>query len=62
MFLNSLRLTWCMSLRADAAVLLRALALLRVPRHRELLGELLPRQTVMEFSEPDESNHKSLDK
>jgi len=33
------------SLLADAVVLLRALALLSTPRHRELLAELAPRQT-----------------
>lgn len=53
MFLNSLRLTWCMSLLADAAVLLRTLALLRTPPRRELLSELLPRQTVLNFPEPN---------
>jgi hypothetical protein len=52
-FFNSLRLTWCMSLLADAAVLLRALALLRTPHRHELLRELLPRQTTMDFIEPD---------
>jgi len=49
LFLNSLRLTWCVSLLADAVVLLRALALLSTPRHRELLAELAPRQTLLEF-------------
>jgi len=49
MFLNSLRLTWCVSLLADAVVLLRALALLAAPRRRELLEELMPQQTVMTF-------------
>jgi hypothetical protein len=49
MFLNSLRLTWCVSLLADAVVLLRASALLAVPRRRELLEELLPQQTVLNF-------------
>ncbi len=50
MFLNSLRLTWCVSLLADAVVLLRASALLAAPRRRELLEELLPQQTVMNFA------------
>ena len=49
LFLNSLRLTWCVSLLADAVVLLRALALLRAPRRRELLAELAPRQILLEF-------------
>jgi hypothetical protein len=49
LFLDSLRLTWCVSLLADAVVLLRALALLRAPRRRELLAELAPRQTLLEF-------------
>lgn len=51
MFLNSLRLTWCVSLLADAVVLLRALALLRAPRRRELLAELLPRQIELELGQ-----------
>lgn len=49
MFLNSLRLTWYVSLLADAVVLLRALALLRLPRRREFLAQLLPRQVEIEF-------------
>jgi hypothetical protein len=44
MFLNSLRLTWSMSLLADAAGLLRALALLNSPRENTLLQELIPKQ------------------
>lgn len=45
MFFNSLRLTWCMALLADAAVLLRAHALLHAPTHeRALLWELAPKQ------------------
>lgn len=44
MFLNSLRLTWTMSLLADAAGLLRALALLDSPQEVELLQELIPMQ------------------
>jgi hypothetical protein len=58
MFFNSLRLTWCLALLADAAVLLRTLALLRVPRRPELLSELLPRQTVMDFIESPSLNEK----
>jgi hypothetical protein len=58
MFLNSLRLTWCLSLLADAVVLLRALALLRIPRQRELLAELLPRQIELEFGWEEVPNWK----
>lgn len=43
-FLNSLRLTWTMCLLADAAVLLRAHALLRYPSAPVLLPELIPSQ------------------
>lgn len=43
-FLNSLRLTWTMSLLADAAGLLRALALLDSPQEVALLQELIPTQ------------------
>jgi hypothetical protein len=43
-FLNSLRLTWTMSLLADAAVLLRASALLRHPQASLPLDELTPWQ------------------
>jgi hypothetical protein len=50
MFLNSLRLTWVMGLLADAAVLLRATALLREPAPPPaLLHELLPRQLPLDF-------------
>ena len=45
MFLNSLRLTWCMSLLADAAVLLRTRALLDAPlSERALLSEMARQQ------------------
>jgi hypothetical protein len=44
MFLNSLRLTWTMSLLADAAGLLRALALMDSPQKITLLQELIPMQ------------------
>jgi len=45
MFFNSLRFTWCMSLLADAVVLLRSHALLHaLPRERALLGGLAPEQ------------------
>lgn len=43
-FLNSLRLTWTMSLLADAVVLLRASALLRHPPTPRPLAELTPWQ------------------
>jgi hypothetical protein len=43
-FLNSLRLTWTMVLLADAAGLLRALALLSDPKPIAPLQDLLPRQ------------------
>lgn len=43
-FLNSLRLTWTMVLLADAASLLRALALLSNPKPTAPLQDLLPRQ------------------
>jgi len=49
-FLNSLRLTWVMSLLADAAMLLRARALLCDPTAQPLLLEkLLPRQIQLDF-------------
>jgi hypothetical protein len=44
MFLNSLRLTWTLSLLADAVGLLRALALLNSPWQTNLLRELIPTQ------------------
>ena len=51
-FLNSLRLTWVMRLLADAAVLLRARALLCAPAAQPLLLEkLLPRQIQLDFGE-----------
>ncbi len=43
-FFNSLRFTWAMALLTDAAVLLRARALLGRPPPRQLLAGLLPRQ------------------
>jgi len=50
MFFNSLRLTWCMALLADAAVLLRAHALLHAPAlERALLCELAPKQGELNF-------------
>lgn len=58
MFFNSLRLTWCMALLADAAVLLRAHALLHAPSEPSLLGELAPQQGLLALdceglAEPD---------
>ncbi len=44
MFLNSLRLTWTLSLLADAVGLLRALVLLNSPWQTNLLRELIPTQ------------------
>jgi hypothetical protein len=50
MFLNSLRLTWCISLLADAAVLLRTRALLHATSaERTLLSELAPQQGELNF-------------
>jgi hypothetical protein len=50
MFFNSLRLTWCLALWADAAVLLRTHALLRAPTtERALLCELAPQQAEWDF-------------
>jgi hypothetical protein len=50
MFFNSLRLTWCMALLADAVALLRARALLAAPAAtRPLLCQLAPRQAEMNF-------------
>ena len=48
-FFNSLRFTWVMSLRADAAVLLRARALLSRPPLRPRLAGLLPVQLPLEL-------------
>lgn len=49
MFLNSLRFTWCMSLLADAAVLLRVHAWLHQPAERALLRELAPQQGELDL-------------
>lgn len=50
MFFNSLRLTWSMALLADAAVLLRAHALLQAPASgRALLYGLAPQQGELNF-------------
>jgi hypothetical protein len=48
-FLNSLRFTWTMALLADAAVLLRARALLGRPPLRSLLADLMPFQLSLEL-------------
>ncbi len=48
-FFNSLRLTWIMCLLADAAVLLRAHALLRQAPLADALHELRPQQLPLEF-------------
>jgi len=48
-FFNSLRLTWVISLLADAAVLLRARALLGRPVIRPLLSGLMPFQLSLEL-------------
>lgn len=48
-FLNSLRLTWTMCLLADAAVLLRAHALLRHPSVTVPLRELIPSQLSLDL-------------
>ena len=51
-FFNSLHLTWCMALLADAAVLLRAHALLQTPiRQHHLLQELAPQQAFLDLHE-----------
>jgi hypothetical protein len=50
MFFNSLRFTWCLALLADAAVLLRARALLAAPAAQPaLLRELAPQQGEWKF-------------
>jgi hypothetical protein len=48
-FFNSLRFTWVMALLADAAVLLRARALLGRPIPRPLLAGLVPFQLSLEL-------------
>jgi hypothetical protein len=48
-FFNSLRFTWTMALLADAAVLLRARALLGRPPLRPLLANLMPFQLPLEL-------------
>jgi len=54
MFLNSLRLTWTLSLLVDAVGLLRAMALLSAPKESSPLEELLPRQMNLRWeNEPE---------
>jgi len=48
-FFNSLRLTWTMSLLADAVTLLRAQALLMTPKEENLRKRLLPQQLDLEL-------------
>jgi hypothetical protein len=48
-FLNSLRLTWIMSLLADTVALLRARALLTHPQVRPLLQEIAPTQMSLDL-------------
>jgi hypothetical protein len=48
-FFNSLRFTWTMALLADAAVLLRARALLGRPPLRPLLTNLMPSQLSLKL-------------
>jgi hypothetical protein len=48
-FLNSLRLAWSVGLLADAAVLLRQLALLESPATKTLLENLLPKQGTLDL-------------
>ena len=48
-FVNNLRFTWTMALLADAAVLLRAPALLGRPPRRPRLVDLMPSQLSLEL-------------
>jgi hypothetical protein len=53
-FFNSLHLTWCMALLADAAVLLRVHALLHASvAQSHLLRELAPRQGLLDLGATD---------
>jgi len=60
-FFNSLRLTWCMALLADAAVLLRTHALLHAPAQAcHLLQQLAPQQGLLDLGAerlPDATAH-----
>lgn len=56
MFFNSLRLTWQMSLLADAVLLLRARALLTQPARQAPFYELTPAQLPLEFPRDEGSD------
>ncbi len=49
LFLNSLALTWTISLLADSVTLLRCLAQLSVPPEQDLLADLFPTQSTFDF-------------
>jgi hypothetical protein len=51
LFLNSLRLTWCWGLLADAVCLLRARALRTLPPSNHPLAELLPEQLTLDWDQ-----------
>lgn len=53
MFLNSLRLTWCVGLLADAAMLLRAHALVHAPTDAAPLRQLAPTQGQLDLDAAD---------
>ena len=55
MFFNSLRLTWQMSLPADAVLLLRARALLGQPTVKPHLYELTPDQLFLDLPHDEDS-------
>lgn len=55
MFFNSLRLTWIMALFADAAVILRALALIRNPPAQLPMYELTPQQMALNLGLQNEN-------
>jgi hypothetical protein len=59
LFLNSLRLTWCMALLADAAVLLRTHALVQTPARPPLLHELAAHQSLLDFGLDFTSGHQT---
>jgi hypothetical protein len=52
LFLNSLRLTWCWGLLADAVCLLRARALRGRPPTNHPLAGMLPEQLTMDWEKP----------
>ena len=56
-FFNSLRFTWVMALLADAAVILRARALLGRPTSRSLLADLMPLQLSLELETEAITSH-----